>query len=624
MPVATTVSGQGVIAETDPLAVGVVGSNGGVPATRAVVEAADLVLFIGCRAGSVTTERWRAPAPGTPIIHIDVDPMVIGANYPTEVAICADARLALEALADAVERGARHPRQDGARRAAEAWQAKLAAFAPLAESRERPIRPEAVIAALMDAARRRRDRGGRPGHPLPLRLGALPLAAGGAALHHQPRARGSGLRAGGLDGRACGPPRRERSWRSWATARSASAAASSRRWCATRCRSPRIVFSNASFGWIKAGQRSGFGGRYYNVDFGRTDHAAVAAAFGVRSLARRGSRPSCPACWARRWRMTGRPWSTSSPSRWKRRRRRSRSGWRERGSRKTVAIVGAGIVGVSTALWLQRAGHEVVADRPRRPGRGDEPRQRRRAGLVLGRAGHRAGADRQGAADALRPQPAAVPALELPAAADAVAGALHAATPTRATPGASRRPSHRLDRRQPGRPSGAGRGDRGRALPARRRTTSSSTARRAAYEADAFRMGHPARARLRMGRDGGGRTARLRSGLRSSRPVSACASADMATSPTPARYVKALAAHVEASGGRLVRARVDDLVRTGGRVTGVRADGETIRLRRGGDRDRRVVEAAGRARWASTCRSRPSAATTSSCGSRRRCRARPP
>jgi len=44
-----------------------------------------------------------------------------------------------------------------------------------------------------------------------------------------------------------------------------------------------IVFSNAVFGWIKAGQNAGFGQRYYNVDFGRTDHAAVAQTFGVRS-----------------------------------------------------------------------------------------------------------------------------------------------------------------------------------------------------------------------------------------------------------------------------------------------------------------------------------------------------
>jgi acetolactate synthase-1/2/3 large subunit len=44
-----------------------------------------------------------------------------------------------------------------------------------------------------------------------------------------------------------------------------------------------LVISNASFGWIKAGQRSGFDRRYFSVDFSRTEHAAVAAAFGVKS-----------------------------------------------------------------------------------------------------------------------------------------------------------------------------------------------------------------------------------------------------------------------------------------------------------------------------------------------------
>ena len=44
-----------------------------------------------------------------------------------------------------------------------------------------------------------------------------------------------------------------------------------------------IVISNASYGWIKAGQRSGYGQRYFSVDFAVTDHAAVASAFGVKS-----------------------------------------------------------------------------------------------------------------------------------------------------------------------------------------------------------------------------------------------------------------------------------------------------------------------------------------------------
>lgn len=44
----------------------------------------------------------------------------------------------------------------------------------------------------------------------------------------------------------------------------------------------------------------------------------------------------------------------------------------------------------------------------------------------------------------------------------------------------------------------------------------------------------------------------------------------------PGAYVRALATHVEARGGQLVRAEVEDLVRADGRVTGVRASGETI------------------------------------------------
>jgi acetolactate synthase-1/2/3 large subunit len=44
-----------------------------------------------------------------------------------------------------------------------------------------------------------------------------------------------------------------------------------------------IVFSNAVFGWIKASQKTGYGQRYFSVDFNRTDHAQVAEAFGVKA-----------------------------------------------------------------------------------------------------------------------------------------------------------------------------------------------------------------------------------------------------------------------------------------------------------------------------------------------------
>ena len=44
-----------------------------------------------------------------------------------------------------------------------------------------------------------------------------------------------------------------------------------------------IVFSNASYGWIKASQKSGYGQRYFSVDFDRTDHARIAEAYGLKA-----------------------------------------------------------------------------------------------------------------------------------------------------------------------------------------------------------------------------------------------------------------------------------------------------------------------------------------------------
>ena len=102
-PVATTISGKGSIDERCAHSVGVVGSNGGTPETRAVVDAADLIVFVGCRAGSVTTERWRHPAAGKArIIHIDVDPRC---RAPTTRSTCRSSAMrgfACPALIDAL------------------------------------------------------------------------------------------------------------------------------------------------------------------------------------------------------------------------------------------------------------------------------------------------------------------------------------------------------------------------------------------------------------------------------------------------------------------------------------------------------------------------------------------
>lgn len=280
-PVATTVSGQGAIAETDPLALGVVGSNGGSPGTRAVLDAADVVLFVGCRAGSVTTERWRSPPRSAAIIHIDSDPMVIGANYETEVAIVSDARLALAALAKAL--AARSPvGQGGAVRAMDAWQKKLAAFRPLADSTGTPIRPERVIDALMGLLDEDAILVADPGTPCPY-----------FSAHYRQRKAGRQFitnRAHGALGYALGAAMGAHVGRPDVKTVAAMGDGSFNFACGefetmVRHKMPitSIVFSNSVFGWIKAGQNAGFGQRFYNVDFGRTDHAAVASAFGLKA-----------------------------------------------------------------------------------------------------------------------------------------------------------------------------------------------------------------------------------------------------------------------------------------------------------------------------------------------------
>ena len=162
-PVCTSVSGQGSLADTHPLNAGVVGTNGGIEATRAVVAQADLVLFIGARAGSTTTEHWQMPSRKVTILHLDVDAMTIGTNYCTDVALVGDALLGLQALHAAVQaRISKRPADvaDGAALAARARAAKQAFFAPLAASLDRPIKPERVVDVLNRLLPPPRHRGG--------------------------------------------------------------------------------------------------------------------------------------------------------------------------------------------------------------------------------------------------------------------------------------------------------------------------------------------------------------------------------------------------------------------------------------------------------------------------------
>ena len=277
-PVATTISGKGSIDERCAHSVGVVGSNGGTPQTRAVVDAADLVVFVGCRAGSVTTERWRHPAPGAArIIHIDADPQVPGRNYQVDVPLVGDAKLALAALLEAVT-----AREGDLTPVDVQKREKFAAFEALAKSDETPIKPERVVFELQRILDPDAIVVADPGTPCPYFSAFYQVKKTGRQFFSN-RAHGAlGYAMAAAMGAHIGRP---------AVKTVAVMGDGSFGMCvgeletAVRLKMPVtfIVISNAVYGWIKAGQKAGYGARYFSVDFGVTDHAKVAEAFGVRS-----------------------------------------------------------------------------------------------------------------------------------------------------------------------------------------------------------------------------------------------------------------------------------------------------------------------------------------------------
>ncbi len=280
IPVCTTVSGQGSLAEIHPNCAGVVGSNGGQPAIRALVDEADLVFYIGCRAGSVTTERWRSPQIGTTVVHMDIDPAVIGACYQTKAAMVCDARLGLEALI--LELGAAVGK-NGAARACAAKTEKWKAFAPLAVSNKRPIKPERVLADLAKYLPADAVVCADPGTPCPYFSAWFEWQKPGRHFITN-RAHGAlGFAIGASIGAQIGRPNAKVIC---ATGDGSFGMSVGELETMKRLNLPItiLVFSNSVFGWIKAGQKSGFGSRYFSVDFSRTDHAAVAAAYGIKSL----------------------------------------------------------------------------------------------------------------------------------------------------------------------------------------------------------------------------------------------------------------------------------------------------------------------------------------------------
>jgi acetolactate synthase-1/2/3 large subunit len=104
-PVITTVMGRGAVGEDDPLWHAVMPNK---RATEAVFADADVVLVVGCRLAARSTQGLLLNLAFTPeqtLIHLDIDPTVIGKLFKADVALVGDARDGLARLAGALGAG---------------------------------------------------------------------------------------------------------------------------------------------------------------------------------------------------------------------------------------------------------------------------------------------------------------------------------------------------------------------------------------------------------------------------------------------------------------------------------------------------------------------------------------
>ena len=104
-PIAMTAMGKGCISEDSPHSLGVFRSS----VTREAIEYSDLVIALGTRFVYRETRNWTMKIT-QPLLQIDADPTEINKEYSARVGICADIRICLQQLNQALQD---QPRQDG-------------------------------------------------------------------------------------------------------------------------------------------------------------------------------------------------------------------------------------------------------------------------------------------------------------------------------------------------------------------------------------------------------------------------------------------------------------------------------------------------------------------------------
>jgi acetolactate synthase-1/2/3 large subunit len=155
VPVAHTLMGKGCLHDEHPLLLGQTGFWG-TPIANERCRTADVILAVGTRLAEANSSSWDARftfcIPPTRLIHIDADLSELGRNYPTELGIVADAKLALAALVEAAK-GKRHAERGRLHEEIARGRKEFAAnWADQWSSNQFPLRPERILSELRRVA----------------------------------------------------------------------------------------------------------------------------------------------------------------------------------------------------------------------------------------------------------------------------------------------------------------------------------------------------------------------------------------------------------------------------------------------------------------------------------------
>lgn len=102
-PVATTLQGLSALPGNHPLHTGMGFSRAAVPAAERAFADCDAMLAVGTRYAEIPTGSFGCRVPEDHV-HIDIDPAVVGRNYPARIGIVADSRVAVPVLLEALRR----------------------------------------------------------------------------------------------------------------------------------------------------------------------------------------------------------------------------------------------------------------------------------------------------------------------------------------------------------------------------------------------------------------------------------------------------------------------------------------------------------------------------------------